>query len=192
MHSQFAINFLKGWISMDKEIQLLNHISNNANISQRELSRHTGMSLGSVNLFLKKLTQKGFIKIENMSSTTLKYILTPKGIKEKTHKTYNYIINSMQSILKIRKQIISIFDYYISAGYYKIYLYGSQNEFYELLQVIIKEENYDFEYVEDFKSFKDNDNSSDNNKLFICWELDKLEELKAKNLKGINIVELLN
>ena len=72
---------------MDREEKVLNCISKNENISQRELSLHTGISLGSINLIIKKMVKKGLVKIERINTNTLKYMLTPKGFAEKAMKT---------------------------------------------------------------------------------------------------------
>ncbi|MEN1762014.1 winged helix-turn-helix transcriptional regulator [Anoxynatronum sibiricum] len=90
----------------DKEHMILTQIDANPDATQRDLSRHTGLSLGSVNLLLKKMAKEGLIKIESIPAHRVAYMLTPKGMAEKANKTVNYIkrhynaINHTKEVMK--------------------------------------------------------------------------------------------
>ena len=90
---------------MEQEYQVLNHLQENETTTQRHISTTTGLSLGAVNLLLKKMARKGFIKVERLNSRTMRYILTPKGIKEKTRLTYNFVRRSYHHILNITSAV---------------------------------------------------------------------------------------
>ena len=66
----------------DVEVLILEELEKNSDITQRELSEKTGLSLGMVNLLLKKFIKKGFVKLERLNSKSFRYILTPEGFKE--------------------------------------------------------------------------------------------------------------
>ncbi len=70
-------------------------IEENGNISQRQLSKKLGFSLGKINYCISALTEIGFIKVKNFSESDRKlnylYILTPLGVKEKTKITLKFI-----------------------------------------------------------------------------------------------------
>lgn len=84
--------FILNWrIMMDKELAILEEIHSNNSISQREVSERTGLSLGSVNLLLKKMAKEGLVKMEQIPANRVAYMLTPKGMLEKANKTYSYI-----------------------------------------------------------------------------------------------------
>ena len=68
---------------MEAEYKVLSHLQENETTTQRHISARTGLSLGSVNLLLKKMVRKGLVKIERLNKRTVRYILTPQGIKEK-------------------------------------------------------------------------------------------------------------
>ncbi|SCX77488.1 winged helix-turn-helix transcriptional regulator [Alkaliphilus peptidifermentans] len=97
---------------MDKEYTVLELINENENISQRQLAKKTGLSLGSVNILLKKMIKEGLIKVESIPANRVVYMLTPKGMTEKISKTYKYIklhytyINETKE--KIKNQIINL------------------------------------------------------------------------------------
>ena len=73
---------------------VLREIQKQSNSSQRDLAQQLGFSLGKLNYCLKALQQKGLIKIKNFKKNPNKfnyiYMLTPKGISEKTRLTINF------------------------------------------------------------------------------------------------------
>ncbi len=72
----------------DVRYRLLRLLENNPDMSQRDLAKAVGIGLGSANYCVKALVDRGLIKLGNFSSTRNKrgyaYILTPKGMSEKT------------------------------------------------------------------------------------------------------------
>lgn len=124
---------------MEKELEILNHIQDNENITQREIAERTGLSLGAVNLLLKKMLKTGLIKIERLNARSLKYILTPEGIKEKTAKTYHYIVNSYHTITRIRAVVQVLIQKQMDKGIRTVYLYGAENEIYQVLRMTLGE-----------------------------------------------------
>ena len=79
----------------DIHLDLLRKLEANPNYTQRELSKEMGVSLGKVNYCLKKLIEKGIIKLSNFSRNPNKagyiYILTPQGIEEKAKLTFEFL-----------------------------------------------------------------------------------------------------
>lgn len=71
----------------------------NPEISQRELARALGISLGKVNYCLKALIEKGLLKAGNFRNSNNKmayvYKLTPKGLEEKTNVTVRFLKQKM-------------------------------------------------------------------------------------------------
>ncbi len=78
----------------DTRLDLLRKIELNPEYTQRELSEDMGVSLGKVNYCIKKLTEKGLIKLTNFKQNPNKvgyvYFLTPRGIEEKTKLTFSF------------------------------------------------------------------------------------------------------
>ena len=77
------------------QFNLLRRIQNKPNATQRQLASELGVSLGKLNYCLKALKIKGLIKISNFAKNKNKlnyaYLLTPKGISEKTKLTINFM-----------------------------------------------------------------------------------------------------
>lgn len=79
----------------DIRLELLRKIELNPKYTQRELSKEMGVSLGKVNYCIRKLAEKGHIKITNFKQNPNKvaylYLLTPKGIEMKASLTYSFL-----------------------------------------------------------------------------------------------------
>ena len=73
--------------------------------SQRQLARQQDISLGLVNSFIKRLAHKGYFKVTHIPKNRVKYILTPKGMAEKSRLTYEYIKLSYVFFKDARKKM---------------------------------------------------------------------------------------
>jgi|TARA_Y100000031_G_C8120349_1_gene337888 EPS-associated MarR family transcriptional regulator len=93
----------------DDHFEILRKIQKKPNTSQRELASELGFSLGKLNYCLKALQKKGFVKIKNFSKNSNKinylYILTLKGIAEKTKLTLNFMKRKMTEYDELKKEI---------------------------------------------------------------------------------------
>ena len=89
----------------EDQLDLMHIIEKDSKASQRLISQNSGFSIGKVNYCLKALVDIGFIKIRNFNNSNKKlnyaYILTPKGIKEKTAITKQFIIKKKQEYDKL-------------------------------------------------------------------------------------------
>ena len=91
----------------DIRLDLLRRLESNPQYTQRELSQEMGVSLGKVNYCMKKLTEKGLIKLTNFTHNPNKmgyaYLLTPSGIEEKSRLTFSFLKRKVieYEILKI-------------------------------------------------------------------------------------------
>ena len=100
----------------DKEeyFQILRKIQNNKKLSQRDLASELGFSLGKLNYCLRALKEKGFIKIQNFKKNPKKlnyiYVLTPKGISEKTRLTYNFMKRKLREYEELKREIANLDD----------------------------------------------------------------------------------
>ncbi len=119
---------------MEQEYQVLTHLHENEQTSQRKLSRHTGLSLGAVNILIKKMARKGLIKIEKLNPRTVRYILTPQGIKEKTRLTYQFIRHSYNQIINITSAVETLIsEEQTKNSTSEIILYGPADEVEKIL-----------------------------------------------------------
>jgi len=93
----------------EDHIDLIHAIEKDSKASQRQIAKTTGLSIGKVNYIIKALIDIGFVKINNFNNSDQKlkyaYILTPKGIIEKTKITKNFIIKKKQEYDKLNSYI---------------------------------------------------------------------------------------
>jgi DNA-binding MarR family transcriptional regulator len=79
-----------------RELRLLSEIEANEVVTQRSLAKRLGIALGLTNLYIKRFVRKGYIKVVNIQKNRIRYLITPKGIAEKSRLTYEYIHYSLQ------------------------------------------------------------------------------------------------
>lgn len=122
---------------MNSEYEILSHLEKNRDTSQRQIAGKTGLSLGTVNLLLKKMVRKGLVKIERLNARTLRYIITPRGMAEKTMLAYQYMKISYQRILKISQALEKVVaDHEVGGDKIKeVIFYGPQDEVLEILKM---------------------------------------------------------
>ncbi|HIF15044.1 MAG TPA: MarR family EPS-associated transcriptional regulator [Bacteroidetes bacterium] len=91
---------------------LLRKLEANPKYTQRELSKEMGVSLGKVNYCINKLVTKGWVKLSNFRRNPNKvgyiYLLTPKGIEEKTRLTFAFLKIKMDEYEILREEISSL------------------------------------------------------------------------------------
>ena len=94
------------------EFDVLRKIQSKPNSTQRELAEELEFSLGKLNYCLKSLKNKGLVKMSNFKKNKNKfnyiYILTPKGIAEKTKLTINFMARKMKEYEELKQEIDNI------------------------------------------------------------------------------------
>ena len=93
----------------DIHLDLLRKLEANPKYTQRELSQEMGVSLGKINYCMKKLIEKGLIKLSNFSHNPNKvnyiYLLTPKGIEQKSRLTFEFLKIKMEEYEMLKNEI---------------------------------------------------------------------------------------
>ncbi|WAW09096.1 MarR family EPS-associated transcriptional regulator [Oxalobacter vibrioformis] len=87
----------------------MKRLQETSDISQRELARELGVSLGSVNYCLQALMEKGWVKMQNFSKSKNKlgyvYLLTPTGLAEKSALTRRFLKRKQEEHEALREEI---------------------------------------------------------------------------------------
>ena len=88
---------------------VLRKINSKPKTTQRKLAEELGFSLGKLNYCLRALQDKGLVKIENFKKNPRKinyiYVITPKGISERTKLTINFMKKKMKEYDELKKEI---------------------------------------------------------------------------------------
>ena len=97
-------------IRIQDNFEVLRKIHKNPKASQREMAQELGFSLGKLNYCLQALKKKGFVKINNFKKKKNKishfqYIITPKGISERTKLTIDFMKRKMREYDDLKKEL---------------------------------------------------------------------------------------
>ncbi|AWB33050.1 MarR family EPS-associated transcriptional regulator [Orrella marina] len=96
-------------IKEDTDFRILRILQQNPEVSQRDLARELGMSLGGLNYCLKALIDKGFVKLSNYQNSKHKlkyvYVLTPSGLAQKVAMTGRFLKRKMQEHAALQQEI---------------------------------------------------------------------------------------
>lgn len=131
-----------------RTLKILEEVGKEKPMSQRGMAKELDISLGLVNSFIKRLAQKGYFKIKNIPKNRVKYILTPKGMAEKTRLTYKYIKHSFEFYKIARRNIKKLLRNLEMNGVARIVFYGA-SDLAEIAFLSLKETQIDLTAVVD-------------------------------------------
>jgi DNA-binding MarR family transcriptional regulator len=121
-----------------KSLQILDELSNNESLTQRDLSDRLGIALGLVNSYIKNLVIKGYITIKTIPPKRYAYYLTPKGFTEKTRLTYHLLQDYTRIYREARSSVKKLFHVMERAGMKKVVFAGA-DEVAEIAYITLQE-----------------------------------------------------
>jgi len=93
----------------DTEYIILNILKDNPKMTQRQLSKELGLSLGKTNYVIRALVDKGWVKLSNFKRSDNKvgyvYLLTPEGVTEKSILAQNFLIRKSEEYNRLKEEI---------------------------------------------------------------------------------------
>jgi EPS-associated MarR family transcriptional regulator len=96
----------------DAKFRVFQIINENPQITTREIAKKVGISNGSAYYLLTSLIDMGFIKLSNFKESSQKtkysYLLTPKGIREKSLVTNKFIVRKKKEYELLKKEITEL------------------------------------------------------------------------------------
>ena len=96
----------------DAKFRLFQTINENPQMTTREIAQKVGISNGSAYYLLTSLIEMGFVKLSNFKDSSQKvkysYLLTPKGIREKSLITSRFLVRKKQEFEALDKEINSL------------------------------------------------------------------------------------
>ena len=94
---------------IDKEYSILKILKDNPEMTQRQLSRELGLSLGKTNYLIQALMSKGWLKLSNFRRSNNKlgylYLITPEGLEKKSILAKNFLERKSLQYNKLKKEI---------------------------------------------------------------------------------------
>lgn len=122
----------------DKELKVLDQIARNSSVSQRELAQTTGISLGLINVILKKLLKTGHLQVSRLNRRSLEYLLTPTGFLAVSRRTYTYAAQTIRNYRRIHGRLSQLLEELNDHGYVYFSIHG-EGELKELVTSLAKE-----------------------------------------------------
>jgi DNA-binding MarR family transcriptional regulator len=132
-------------ISHDVELDLLERIHRSKSvIRQRDLARIIGLSLGMTNSILKRLAQKGLLKVKKVNNRNIQYVVSAKGLEEISRRSYRYFKRTIRNVVYYKEAIDGLLLDAARRGHERVVLVGKSD-----LDFIVEHvcEKHQLEYV---------------------------------------------
>ncbi|MHC4267615.1 MAG: winged helix-turn-helix transcriptional regulator [Planctomycetota bacterium] len=155
------------------DFHILKAIEADASVSQRTLSLQMQLNVASVNFAMKRLAQKGFIKMTGENTRRTKYYITPKGSRRKTQLAYKSFGRNIHHFNEIREDIEARIVNAANGTKISVAIYGAST-LSEITFMVILKMNYNF------LGFFHEDSKITNEKL-LGHKVQKLNLLKKNN-----------
>lgn len=107
-----------------RELALLENIESNPDVTQASLATQLGVAVGTVNWHLKRLIDKGYVKIKRAERKKLRYIITPEGIALRALLTVDYIEQQFLLYRNTRQRVREHLQQIKKAGFDKVSIQG--------------------------------------------------------------------
>ena len=107
-----------------RELTLLEQIEHDPDVTQATLATQLGVAVGTVNWHIKRLIDKGYVKVKRAERKKLRYIITPEGIALRARLTVDYIERSFDLYRRTRQRVKEQLSEVKKAGFNKVQLIG--------------------------------------------------------------------
>lgn len=107
-----------------REMIILDHIEKDPDVNQATLAAQLGVAIGTVNWHIKRIIDKGYVKVKRAQRKKLKYIITPEGLSHRARLTVDYIENSMRLYRRTRQRVMTALEEVRRAGYDSVQIVG--------------------------------------------------------------------
>ena len=107
-----------------RDLTLLEEIESDPNVNQSTLATQLGVAVGTVNWHLKRLIEKGYVKVSRAERKKLRYIITPEGIALRARLAVDYLENSFSLYRKTRQRVKGHIAQLRRAGHDRVRILG--------------------------------------------------------------------
>jgi len=102
---------------VSRVLGLLEALAERPDVRQVDLARRIGVAVGTVNWLLKRLSAKGYVKVQRIGRWQWRYLLTPSGVRVKTRLTRQYLETSFRVYRKTREEAQALLGELKRAGH---------------------------------------------------------------------------
>ena len=103
-----------------REMGLLEQIEHDPDVNQSALATQLGVAVGTVNWHLKRMIEKGYVKVTRVTRRKLRYLITPEGIAFRARLTIDFIEQSMVMYRNTRQRVRELLVEVKQAGYDRV------------------------------------------------------------------------
>jgi DNA-binding MarR family transcriptional regulator len=164
-----------------RDLTILRAIAENDRLTQRHLARELGVTVSLANLYVRRLALKGFIRVINIRSNRLRYLLTPKGLAEKSRLTYTYMCRTFERYREARQSLQAALHSLTEDGHKRIAFYGA-GEAAEVAYLCLKEVGLDLVAVFE----------SEDSEKFLGLPIQRLEELSPNEFDQVVVTSFIS
>ena len=109
---------------LTRELALLESIEHDPDVTQANLAAQLGVAVGTINWHIKRLIEKGYVKIKRAERKKLRYIITPEGIALRARLAVDYVERSFSIYRKTRQRVKDHLIKVQDAGYDRVRILG--------------------------------------------------------------------
>lgn len=172
---------------MEKELLLLRKLQLNPKITQRDMAKATGLSLGSVNTIIKRMIKIGILKVEKRTQKTIMYNLTSLGIKQKAEGMYKYMCEICSFLIELNTNIDNLLSSINNDNI--VVLFGEKDDFSEVIRMKVKKKGTQCIITDSCEEIK---YLSENNKfILIVWKPENIKTLSELNYSYIDLLQCI-
>jgi DNA-binding MarR family transcriptional regulator len=121
-----------------RNLEILTTIAEGRPVTQRALAARLGIALGLTNLYLKRLVRKGYVKVTTIPPNRIRYLVTPRGVAQKSRLTYEYMRYSLRLYREARQALREALRPLAQGDKQRVALYGT-GEAAELAYLTLRE-----------------------------------------------------
>jgi DNA-binding MarR family transcriptional regulator len=111
-------------VENSRDLIILEQIEQNPDATQASLAGDVGVAVGTINWHLKRLVNKGYVKVKRAERKKLRYIITPEGISLRARLTIDYIQNQFSLYRLTRQKVNLLLNQVRTEGYHSVRLIG--------------------------------------------------------------------
>ncbi len=115
---------LSPYVENARDLVILEQIEQNPDATQASLAGDVGVAVGTINWHLKRLVNKGYVKVKRAERKKLRYIITPEGISLRARLTIDYIQNQFSLYRLTRERVNTLISQVRSEGFNSVRLIG--------------------------------------------------------------------
>jgi DNA-binding MarR family transcriptional regulator len=108
----------------ERDLILLEKIEQNPDVNQASLASQLGVAVGTVNWHLRRMIDKGYVKVRRLERKKLRYIITPEGLALRARLTVDFIQTSFRMYRLVRERMVEVLDEVEKAGFHQVILKG--------------------------------------------------------------------